>query len=88
MKKSIQKWEYRSAYIDLGYIDLEDFSPGYDGNMETGCKIRYWQDCLENELNKFGADGWELVYISPALALGQGNDGDALFKRPLEEKHE
>lgn len=78
-----QKWEYRSAYIDIGPVALDTRSPGYDGNMVTGAKIRYWQDCLERELNKFGAEGWELVSIHPGLDDGKCEDGDALFKRPL-----
>ncbi len=39
---------------------------------------------LEQELNRMGADGWELVRIMTDVALHREKDGHLLlFKRPL-----
>ena len=82
--KHHQKWEYLSAYIatETPYCDPPDYVfPG----LVTGAKVRPWQFALEAEINKLGAEGWELIFINPNLAQGEGDDGFALFKRPLED---
>ena len=39
---------------------------------------------LEEELNKFGAEGWELSHIFMDVALQREKDGHLLvFKRPI-----
>jgi hypothetical protein len=38
---------------------------------------------LERELNRMGAEGWELVRVMPGMALHREKDGHLLvFKRP------
>lgn len=90
MKKAVRKWEYRSAYIGINLpegTDLETLFPGHEEeNMVTGAKMRYWQECLEEELNKLGAEGWELISIYPSdICGGYCEDAYALLKRPLDD---
>lgn len=72
----MQKWEYKIDYLahrgqEAGHI------PGHPDK-------EYWVQDLEQELNKLGAEGWELVSF-PADILTDSVDGFALFKRQKEE---
>lgn len=82
-----RKWEYRHVFLRINLpkrTHLETLLPGYQrDSMVTGAKMRYWQVCLEQELNKLGEEGWELVSIDDSLRKGNTEDGYALFKRPL-----
>ena len=84
-----KRWEYRSVYIGIDLpvgADMDSLVPGYTGTeMVTGGKTHCWQACLEKELNKLGAEGWELVAIQTGMAYGRGEDGYALFKRPVRQ---
>lgn len=72
----MQKWEYK-----LGYLSHRGRESGHiPGNPDK----EYWVQDLEMDLNKFGADGWELVSF-PDDILADRVDGYALFKRPKEE---
>jgi len=48
-------------------------------------KIVYWKsygaEDLENEMNRWGQDGWELAGIVEAFANEQRREGYAVFKR-------
>lgn len=72
----MQKWEYR-----IGYLAHRGQTAGHiPGNPDKA----YWVQDLEMDLNKFGADGWELVSF-PDDILADRVDGYALFKRLKEE---
>lgn len=84
-----KKWEYLHAYVCIDLpkgTHLGTRLPEFQrSSMVTGGKFRYWQVCLEKELNKLGEDGWELVAIDEGLRTGNAEDGYALFKRLKEE---
>lgn len=75
----MDKWEYRHQYIALVGENLDSILPVSE-RMDTE-KNYVWERSIEKELQKYGNDGWELVYIEPRLINGDGLDGYALFKR-------
>lgn len=73
----MKKWEYRIGYLahrghDSGYVP----GKGFDKQL--------WEQDLEDTLNEFGSEGWELV-LFPQDILYECVDGYALFKRPVED---
>ena len=52
-------------------------------------KIVYWvsyqKDDLEDEMNKWGRDGWELTGIVEGFANAHQREGYAIFKRQRPE---
>ena len=68
----MQKWEYK-----LGDIV---FRGGFSG-LEGRARVEEWNQKIEEEMNKMGAEGWELV---GERELSQGI-GQMIYKRKLEE---
>lgn len=66
------QWEYKHAYIAL-FPPSKDKDP--DGTIQS--------KMLQEELNKYGADGWELVSISQGLMNLDYVDGYAVFRRRI-----
>jgi hypothetical protein len=63
-------YEYRTSVITHGFL----------GRKEEELDRQE----LERELNRMGADGWELVRVMTDTALHREKDGHLLlFKRPL-----
>jgi hypothetical protein len=62
-------WEYMTDVITHGLL----------GRKEDELD----RSALEERLNRFGADGWELERVMPTMALHGEKDGHLLiFKRP------
>ena len=72
----MKKWEYRIAY--LAHRGHES------GHIPGQLDKDYWEQDLEQELNKLGTEGWELVSF-PADILTDSVEGFALFKRQKED---
>ena len=74
------EWEYKSEYIALLFSESEspkDFIHPHGGQLTY-----LWQKKLQDELDKIGGKGWELVAITPEIISGESIDAYALFKRP------
>ena len=72
------KWEYKNAYIAI-------IPPEGKTLLDLQANRCLWEVLLEEELNRYGAEGWEIISISQQLLQGNGLDGFVLFKRPKEE---
>ena len=74
------KWEYKSDYIAIIPASEKD---DLDRTLPYGSGVNYrWQEILQDVLNKYGEQGWELVSIPEALVTGERAGDFALFKRP------
>lgn len=74
----MQKWEYKSVYIAI----ISQDGSSTDKLVEQGYEFRYlWQELLQEELNRYGTYGWELVSIPEKLMEGEASDGFVIFKR-------
>lgn len=71
----MKRFEYKHKYLAIFPPSKEDDPHGH-----------FRSAMLEEELNRLGAKGWELVTISPGLLDGEYLDGYAVFKRRLGSK--
>lgn len=79
------QWEYKSEYIALLFSEgeaPEDLIKPYGRP-----NLYLWQKKLQDELNKHGSEGWELVSIDGGLFAGK-IDFFAVFKRQKEGDHD
>ena len=84
----MQKWEYKSLIIDLHSEPAnatKDLLAYHIQILPDGTKEgRAWyHSALEEELNKLGQEGWELVAATPEIMFGTDSAGCFLFKRPI-----
>lgn len=71
------KWEYKNAYVA---IIIPEGKSLFD--LQTDRCL--WEVLLDEELNRYGAEGWEIVSIPQSLLCCNALDGFVLFRRPKE----
>jgi hypothetical protein len=78
------KWEYKLVNIlevEVVNSAIEKFNQmlgGGQSSEEIEARVKEAKLIIEQRLNKFGAEGWEIVYMDKG--------GGILFKRELESK--
>lgn len=72
----MEQWEYMPTYIEANATkkDIKQFLKDKFGKKRPP---RYMVESLMPELNRLGAEGWELVHMEPVSKLG--SKGDVLF---------
>ncbi len=72
----MEQWEYLPTYIqaDAKKKDIREYLRDKLGVKKPA---RYMIESLMPELNRLGAEGWELVHMEPVPKLG--GKGDVLF---------
>lgn len=66
----MEQWEYLPTYIEANARD-KDTRQYLKENIGTNRPPRYMVEALMPELNKLGADGWELVHMEPVPRVGR-----------------
>ncbi len=94
----MEKWEYMPTFIqaEARSKEIKEF---LQAKMPDQKRFpRYMAEAMIPELNRLGADGWEMVHMEPVAAVGSKGDvyvsGDGewshvyfcVFKRRVQER--
>lgn len=68
----MEKWEYISTFLEANVKDKQ--AKEYIAQTFSKKAKRHSPEAMIPDLNKYGADGWELVHMEPVPNIGRQED--------------